>query len=153
MGARLLLVEDEALNRALVRATLARADDPRLRDAEIIEAPTIAAARAALAGDPFDMILLDVRLPDGDGLELAGSLAAPHPLLVALTASVVPSPRVEAAAAGCDAFLEKPFEPAVLRSVLTKLLDGRSGDGEAGGGAGDGERDGVAPADSPEVGA
>ena len=124
IGARLLLVEDEALNRALVRATLARADDARLRDAMIVEAPTIAAARAALAGGSFDMILLDVRLPDGDGLELAASLPRPHPLIVALTASVVPSPRAEATAAGCDAFLEKPFEPAALRTVLSGLLNG-----------------------------
>jgi two-component system, OmpR family, KDP operon response regulator KdpE len=123
-GAHLLLVEDEALNRALVRATLARAEDPRLRDATIVEAPTIAAARAALAGDTFDMVLLDVRLPDGDGLELAASIGQPRPLLVALTASVVPSPRAEAAAAGCDAFLEKPFEPAALQNVLSRLLSG-----------------------------
>jgi two-component system, OmpR family, KDP operon response regulator KdpE len=128
-GARILLVEDEALNRALVRATLTRADDPRLRQATIVDAPNIATARAALADGAFDMILLDVRLPDGDGLALAASLDGPRPLIVALTASVVPSPRAEAVAAGCDAFLEKPFEPAALRTVLSGLLDS----GHAGG--------------------
>ncbi|MDP9271153.1 MAG: response regulator, partial [Chloroflexota bacterium] len=94
--ARVLLLEDEALNRALVRATLARAEDPRLRDAELTEAGTIAEARAALAASTFDMLLLDVRLPDGDGLELAASLPRPRPLIVALTASIVPSPRAQA---------------------------------------------------------
>src|SRR5213076_1182677 len=93
---RMLLVEDEVLNRALVRATLARADDDRLREAELIEASTIADARKALQGPPFDVLLLDVRLPDGDGLELAASLPSPRPLMVALTASIVPSPRERA---------------------------------------------------------
>jgi two-component system, OmpR family, KDP operon response regulator KdpE len=122
--ARILLLEDEALNRALVRATLTRSDDPRLRDAEVVEAPTIADARSALASQEFDLLLLDVRLPDGDGLELATSLSAPRPLLVALTASVVPSPREQSERAGCDGFLEKPFQPERLRELLTRLLDG-----------------------------
>jgi CheY-like chemotaxis protein len=121
---RFLLIEDEVLNRALVRATLARADDARLRDAELVEAPTIGEGRSALASSRFDVLLLDVRLPDGNGLELAASLPRPRPLMVALTASVVPSPRQLAAQAGCDAFLEKPFQPRDLQEVLTRLLDG-----------------------------
>jgi CheY-like chemotaxis protein len=66
----------------------------------------------------------DVRLPDGDGLELAASLPNPRPLMVALTASVVPSPRDRAAQAGCDGFLEKPFQPRDLQDLLGRLLDG-----------------------------
>src|SRR5205814_2383775 len=50
---RILLVEDEVLNRALVRATLTRADDARLREADLVEAPTIADARQALNGGRF----------------------------------------------------------------------------------------------------
>jgi len=111
---RILLVEDEVLNRALVRATLTRADDARLREADLVEAPTIADARQALNGGRFDVLLLDVRLPDGDGLELAASLPKPRPLMVALTASVVPSPRDRAAEVGCDGFLDKPFQPGDL---------------------------------------
>jgi two-component system, OmpR family, KDP operon response regulator KdpE len=121
--ARLLLVEDEALNRALIRATLSRAEDPRLSDAEIVEAPTLAAARVALASTRFDVIMLDLRLPDGNGLHLASSLEPPKPQILALTASVVPSPRELALQSGCDAFLEKPVEPARLREVLSELLD------------------------------
>jgi len=120
---RILLIEDEALNRALVHATLTRADDPRIRNAELIEAPTIADGRRALEGGTFDVLLLDVRLPDGNGLELAANLPEPRPLMVAMTASVVPSPREAAMRAGCDGFLEKPFQPHDLQAVLTHLLD------------------------------
>jgi two-component system KDP operon response regulator KdpE len=121
--ARLLLVEDEALNRALIRATLSRAEDPRLRNAEVVEAPTLTAAREALASSQFDVIMLDLRLPDGNGLHLPSSLEPPKPQILALTASVVPSPRELALQSGCDAFLEKPVEPARLREVLSELLD------------------------------
>jgi len=121
---RILLVEDEVLNRALVRATLTRADDARLREADLVEAPTIADARQALNGGRFDVLLLDVRLPDGDGLELAASLPKPRPLMVALTASVVPSPRDRAVEVGCDGFLDKPFQPGDLQTMLVQLLDG-----------------------------
>ena len=121
---RILLVEDEVLNRALVRATLTRADDARLREADLVEAPTIADARQALNGGRFDVLLLEVRLPDGDGLELAASLPKPRPLMVALTASVVPSPRDRAAEVGCDGFLDKPFQPGDLQTMLVQLLDG-----------------------------
>lgn len=120
---RILLVEDEALNRALVRATLTRADDPRLRNADLVEAPTLADGRRALQAGTFDVLLLDVRLPDGNGLELAASLPEPRPLIVAMTANVVPSPREAAMKAGCDGFLEKPFQPHDLQGVLTRLLD------------------------------
>ena len=121
---RFLLIEDELLNRALVRATLTRAEDERLREAELVEAPTIAEGRRALENGSFDVLLLDVRLPDGNGLELAAGLPEPRPLMVAITASVVPSPRDLAMEAGCDGFLEKPFQPRDLQAVLTRLLDG-----------------------------
>jgi len=123
-AARFLLLEDEPLNRALVRATLSRADDLRLRNAEVVEAATIGEAKSALASREFDLLMLDVRLPDGNGLELARSLDRPRPLMVALTASVVPSPRDQAERAGCDGFLEKPFQPDQLRELLSRLLDG-----------------------------
>jgi two-component system KDP operon response regulator KdpE len=66
-----LLVEDEFLNRSLVRAILSRSQDHRLRTAAMVEASTLLAARQALAESAPDVILLDVRLPDGSGLDLA----------------------------------------------------------------------------------
>ena len=57
-------------------------------------------------------------------MELAASLPKPRPLMVALTASVVPSPRDRAAQVGCDGFLDKPFQPGDLQTMLVRLLDG-----------------------------
>jgi two-component system KDP operon response regulator KdpE len=121
---RILLVEDEELNRALVRAILARVTDDLVRAAELVEADTLASARATLAGTPVDVILLDVNLPDGSGLTLATELTAweRRPRVIALTASVLPHERRAALAAGCDAFLNKPFAAADLVAELAVQL-------------------------------
>ena len=125
MTARILLVEDEELNRVLVRAVLARADDPEVRDASLVEAGSLAAARDVLRRpDPVDVVLLDMNLPDGSGLDLATELAAvaEKPKVIALTASVLPSDRAAALEAGCDGFLDKPYAAADLVATVSRHL-------------------------------
>jgi two-component system KDP operon response regulator KdpE len=123
---RVLLVEDEELNRVLVRAILARAGDPELRGIELVEAASLASARDRLADGEVDVVLLDVNLPDGNGLTLAAELAArggdDRPQVVALTASVLPHERAAAMTAGCDAFLDKPYAAAELIGIITEQL-------------------------------
>jgi two-component system KDP operon response regulator KdpE len=121
---RVLLVEDEDLNRLLVKAIVARAADPLIRDVELIEAGSLELARAALRGEPVDVVLLDVNLPDGNGLDLATELAADaaRPCVVALTASVLPHERAAAMSAGCDAFLDKPYAAQDLLDLLATHL-------------------------------
>jgi two-component system KDP operon response regulator KdpE len=123
---RVLLVEDEELNRVLVRAILARAGDPGVRGIELVEAATLATARDRLSDGEVDVVLLDVNLPDGNGLTLAAELAErggeDRPQVVALTASVLPHERAAAMSAGCDAFLDKPYAAAELIGILTEQL-------------------------------
>jgi two-component system KDP operon response regulator KdpE len=121
---RVLLVEDEELNRVLVRAILVRAEAPAVQQAALLEAGSIADARAVLAAQDVDLILLDVNLPDGNGLSLAAELneAAERPIVIALTASVLPHERAAAMAAGCDAFLDKPYAAADLVTMLASHL-------------------------------
>jgi two-component system, OmpR family, KDP operon response regulator KdpE len=127
----LLLVEDEAPNRVLLRAVLARAPDRRLREATLIEAADLAAARAVLDAQPVTIVLLDVRLPDGNVLTLARELRSrppsERPSVLVLSASVLPNERESALAAGADGFLGKPYRPAELVSVLGELIDASAG--------------------------
>src|SRR5437762_10668649 len=74
----ILLVEDEGPNRALARAVLARSMDPRVAGIVLLEAPNLARAREILDSQHVDLVLLDVRLPDGDGLALAAELHERH---------------------------------------------------------------------------
>ena len=124
---RILSVEDDALNRALLRASLGRADDPRLEGAQLVEVSSVAEARRELAAGDFDLVLLDRRLPDGDGFLLAAELRAQalsrRPRIVALTADAVRDTREAAMRAGCDEILTKPYVPQVLLDVLAGQLD------------------------------
>ena len=119
---QILLVEDEPANRALVRAILGRSARPALREAALHEAATAAEARSVLAAHRLDVVLVDVRLPDGSGLDLVGELRAhPHAegaMIVIVSASVLEADRAAARATGADAFLAKPF----ASSDLTRLL-------------------------------
>ncbi len=124
-GLRILLVEDEPVNRALVRAIIARTDRAELDGIVLHEATTIAEARSVLASHPVDVVLVDVGLPDGSGLDLAAELRA-HPgadraRVVIVSASVLPADRTSALATGADAFLAKPFGVSDLVDLLVRL--------------------------------
>jgi two-component system KDP operon response regulator KdpE len=128
---RILLVEDEELNRTLVKAVLARADIAAVREAEVLDATSLAAARERLHDQDVDLVLLDMNLPDGNGLVLARELAAggmpagrPKPSVVAVTASVLPQDRAAAIEAGCDGFLDKPYAAADLVATVAEHLRG-----------------------------
>jgi CheY-like chemotaxis protein len=128
---KILLVEDEILNRTLVKAVLARAEVTAVRDAEVRDATNLAMARDLLTTEDFDLILLDMNLPDGHGLTLARELAAgglpggrARPAVVAVTASVLPQDRAAAIEAGCDGFLDKPYAAAELVATVARHLPG-----------------------------
>ena len=122
-GLRLLAVEDQPANVALLRAVLGRSGAPALNDAHLAVAGTLAAARALLAAESFDLVLLDVRLPDGNGLDLARELAdrSRPPRIVVLTANALPGDETSAREAGADAFIPKPYQPSLLVATLLDL--------------------------------
>ena len=123
-GARILLVEDDDLNQRLVAAVLARSADPALRNACLVRAGSLEEARAALALGAVDLVLLDVNLPDGNGLSLADDVrraGARSPAVVALTGA--PGQQADAAlAAGCSAVLGKPYEAGQLCALIAAAL-------------------------------
>jgi CheY-like chemotaxis protein len=131
---KILLVEDEELNRTLVKAVLARADVAAVREAAVVDATTLAAAREKLGAEDIDLILLDMNLPDGNGLKLARELATGamlgsrrKPAVVAVTASVLPQDRAAAIEAGCDGFLDKPYAAADLVATVARHLPSAGG--------------------------
>jgi CheY-like chemotaxis protein len=89
-----------------------------------------------LAREAFDLFILDVRLPDMDGLQLcrrirAGDLNAP---VVFCSGSASPEDREEAMRAGASAYYDKPVDPGALRGGIEELLamaDERNGIAEA----------------------
>jgi CheY-like chemotaxis protein len=120
-----LVVEDEEPNRALLRAVLARASDGRLGPIVLLEAGDLAGARQILADRRIDLVLLDVRLPDGNGLSLIpgeDERTDETPSFVVLSASVLPTERAVALAAGAADFLAKPYRPSDLLDAIAAQL-------------------------------
>ncbi|RMG19557.1 MAG: response regulator [Deltaproteobacteria bacterium] len=107
-GARILVVEDHADVRHLLASLLG--EDYRLEHAATLEE-----ARRALKCPP-DLVLCDISLPDGSGLDLLTEVKATHPDLpvLLLTAHGGAEARVEGLAKGADDYIEKPFSPAEL---------------------------------------
>ena len=131
-SARILLVEDNELNRSLVRAILTRTKHPALQDAILVEAPDLAHARKSLADQVFDVVLLDVHLPDGSGLTLAREItdgSAQRPALVALTAAALPREQAAALEAGCETFLAKPYTRDEALAKVREALERRQNAG------------------------
>jgi CheY-like chemotaxis protein len=116
---RILLVEDEPRNIALMRAILV----PRGYD--LVVAETFSAARSWLADERPDLLLLDRHLPDGDGLDIAREMRANPERqtvpIVLVSASVLPADQQAASDAGCDVFLPKPIRIDALLEEVARL--------------------------------
>jgi DNA-binding response OmpR family regulator len=115
---RLLVIEDEARIAQLLREALVRAGFA------IDAVETVADARAALHVVAYDAIILDLGLPDGDGLDLLGELRRGErrvPVLV-LTARDAIEARVVGLDAGADDYLIKPFAMTELIARIKALL-------------------------------
>ena len=121
---RVLIVEDEHGLAGAVQIGLARegyAPDIALSRAE---------AEAKLALTPYDLLLLDVTLPDGNGLELAAAvrsgetecLSGPDVRILMLTARGNLAERVKGLDAGADDYLVKPFALMELTARIRALL-------------------------------
>src|SRR6185437_1683682 len=114
MSARLLMVEDERN----VAETLME----RLRSAgyEVLRAESALAARRAIADGAFQLALVDVGLPDGNGFELARAIRerAPATAIIFLTAHASPEDRIRGLELGADDYVGKPFH---FRELLLRI--------------------------------
>lgn len=115
---RLLLIEDETELARLVKANLGR------EGFAVDAVETIEDARAALGAARYDAILLDLGLPDGDGLTLLAEMrrAADATPTIAVTARDAIDDRVAGLNAGADDYLVKPFALSELLARLRAVL-------------------------------
>ena len=89
-------------------------------------------ALEAVAGTRFAVVLMDVQMPEMDGLEATrrirqveatSGVGAQRLPVIALTASTTPSDRMACYQAGMDEFLSKPFDPAELLEVVQRWTE------------------------------
>ena len=120
MPEKILIVEDEPRNMRVVTMTLKPYGYDLLQAKDGEEALEIAAA------DHPDLILMDIQLPKMSGLEAAQRLRKMPRFkdtpIVALTAYAMKGDKEKFLAAGCDAYLSKPFNTRELPEVVAKML-------------------------------
>jgi CheY-like chemotaxis protein len=124
-GLRVLVAEDNEINALLARKHLERLGATPARARDGLEAVQIAHMAMIGEREPFDIILMDIRMPGLDGLEAARHIRlaevetkAPRVRIIALTANAFEEDRRAATEAGIDDFLTKPVDVAELARAL-----------------------------------
>jgi signal transduction histidine kinase/CheY-like chemotaxis protein len=124
-GLKVLVVDDNATNRHICEGTLLRwGMEPVLVAGGV---PAIAAVREARdGGRPFDLVLLDVQMPEFDGFATAERLrdegGAVAPTIMMLTSSDVMGDSARSRAIGVAAYLVKPVRQVALRAAIAKAV-------------------------------
>jgi DNA-binding response OmpR family regulator len=114
---KILLVEDSKEIYQMVMQSVSQI-------AELTWASNIKIATDLLADQSFDLAILDVELPDGNGIEFCSSIQAAYPnlLVFILTSHANLSDKVMGFSAGADDYITKPFSPLELRARLEARL-------------------------------
>lgn len=116
---RILFIEDDAMNRRVVRDMLVVAG------LTLSEADGGRSGIARLESEPFDVVLLDLRMPEMDGFEVMRELRGRHDRLkdipiIVVTADASPGLEQECMATGADAVL---FKPIAMQSLFDSIAE------------------------------
>ncbi|WP_137391070.1 PAS domain-containing hybrid sensor histidine kinase/response regulator [Rhodoligotrophos defluvii] len=123
---RILVAEDNPVNALLTRSLLERAG----HQLELVTTGAAAIAAVESEPEPFDLVLMDVQMPDMDGLEATRRIRAMEAQqperarlpIIALTANGMEEDRAACLAAGMDCHLVKPFQMDDLRRVMDLVM-------------------------------
>ncbi|MEA3002389.1 MAG: two-component system, OmpR family, operon response regulator KdpE [Sphingomonadales bacterium] len=120
LAPKLLVVDDEAPIRRLIRTALERGGY------RVVEAATAQEALNAIGIDRPDLVLLDLGLPDRDGLEIIPQLKKAGAAVIIVSAREATAPKVAALDLGADDYVTKPFDTeemlARIRAALRRRL-------------------------------
>ncbi len=118
---RILLAEDNSINQMLARRLLEK------KGHTVVVAPNGKEAVAAATSEPFDIVLMDVQMPEMGGLEATEAIrkwendSGSHLPIVAMTAHAMRGDQERCLEAGMDAYVSKPINPAELFAVIDRL--------------------------------
>jgi CheY-like chemotaxis protein len=122
-GKRILLVEDNPVNRRLAQFLL------KSKGYEVWEATTVPEAFAVLKERRPDLILMDIQLPEVDGLTATRHLKADpatHDIpVVAVTSYAMKGDETRALEAGCSGYVTKPIDKTLFLDTVARVLAGK----------------------------
>jgi two-component system cell cycle response regulator DivK len=117
---KILVVEDNEQNRYLMEYMLEQ------NGYAVVMAHSGSEAIAMAVGEKPDLILMDIQLPDMDGLEVTRRIRASGAdgkiPIVAVTSFALTGDREKALAAGCNGYIEKPIDPETFLGEIAKYL-------------------------------
>jgi CheY-like chemotaxis protein len=120
MNAKILLIEDNEQNRYLATFLLEK------HGFSVTHTPEGRAGIELATSRPFDLILLDIQLPQMDGHAVARELrenpALNHVPIVAVTSYAMEGDREKALEAGCNGYIEKPIDPDTFVTQISTFL-------------------------------
>jgi two-component system cell cycle response regulator DivK len=120
MSKRILVIEDQEDNRAILRDLLAAAGYEYLEAVNGLEGVAVAARERP------DLILMDIQLPEIDGYEATRRIKSDPALrpipIIAVTSYALSGDEAKARAAGCDDYVTKPFSPRALLAKVRAFL-------------------------------
>jgi two-component system cell cycle response regulator DivK len=120
MNKRILVVEDQEDNRQIVRDLLVASGY------DLVEATTGEEGLALAERERPDLILMDIQLPGLDGYEVTRRIKANpalnHIPIIAVTSYALSGDDQKAYAAGCNAYVTKPYSPRVLLAKIREYL-------------------------------
>ena len=130
MGERILMIEDDESLSAMLEEYLAPLG------IELSARATVRSGLDALANDPYDALILDVMLPDGDGFDVCRRVRGDSDIpILMLTARGDETDRIVGLELGADDYLPKPFNPRELLARLRAILRRRAPAGQRSSGA------------------
>jgi two-component system cell cycle response regulator DivK len=120
MSKRILVVEDQEDNRQIIRDLLSATDY------EVMEAESGEQGLESVAKQRPNLILMDIQLPGMDGYEATRRIKADPALrsipIIAVTSYALNGEEQKARAAGCDAYVPKPYSPRQLLAKIRQYL-------------------------------
>ena len=120
---RILMIEDNESNAYLARFLLER------RGHEVVVATTGTEGTALARANRYDLVLLDLRLPDGDGCDFVPGLVSPDrpdsTPVIAVSAHALAADRSRAIEVGCCAFIEKPIDVTTFAERIEQVASSR----------------------------
>ena len=125
---RILLAEDNKVNQRLVMRLLEK------HGHKVVAVSDGTEALRALAQETFDLILMDVQMPNMDGFEATAAIrqqeqeTEEHLPIIAMTAHAMEGDRERCLEAGMDAYVAKPIRPQILLEVLSSTVSGTHGE-------------------------
>jgi CheY-like chemotaxis protein len=121
---KILVAEDNAVNQRVARSLLSK------RGHQVTVVDTGARAVEAVAAESFDLVLMDVQMPEMDGFEATAAIRAAeqgssrHTRIIAMTAHALNGDAERCLRAGMDGYLSKPLNPRQLAAVVEENASG-----------------------------